>query len=439
MHKKFTSIIVAMVLAGALAACGSSGSEDRSTETAGLSSVLSAASSEAKQAEGTTVSGKNTEDGQTATVTAVSSSGQINATELFTERDLTQTADTSGATTYTVSDGQDISITSEGVYVITGSASNATITVDAGDTDKVQIVLDGVSITNEKRPCIYVKNADKVFVTTTTGESTLAVTGSFEADGDTNTDAVIFAKDDLVLNGQGTLNITSTDNGISCKNDLKLTGGTYNISCSHSALEAKESISVADGTVNITACTDGLHAEDDDDDTQGAINLCGGTFTITAADDAIHGTTVIEINGGTYDITAAEGIEATVIRVNDGTINIQASDDGINAGQKSNSYTPLAEFNGGTTTIVMGAGDTDGVDSNGDITVNGGTINVSGQSTFDYDGTGTVNGGTVIENGTETDTLTNQMMGGGGGRGGQGGPGGHGGRGDFGDFGGFGH
>ena len=417
MHKRFTSIIVAIVLAGSLAACGSADTGSSTGAKESSSSVSTTAGSGTQgSASGTSVTAEN----MSATV-------EVTTSELFTERDLAQTADTSEATAYTVSDGQEINITSEGVYVITGSASNATITVDAGDEDKVQIVLDGVSITNESRPCIYVKNADKVFVTTTTSESTLAVTGTFEADGDTNTDAVIFAKDDLVLNGQGTLNITSTDNGISCKNDLKVTGGTYNISCSHSALEAKESISVADGTVSITACTDGLHAEDDEDDTKGQINLCGGTFTINASDDAIHGTTVIQIDGGTYDLTAAEGIESTVIRINDGTISIEASDDGINAGQKSNSYTPQVEFNGGTTTIVMGAGDTDGVDSNGDITVNGGTISISGQSTFDYDGTGTVNGGTIIENGTETNTLTNQMMGGGGGRGGHG------------DFGGFGH
>ena len=94
---------------------------------------------------------------------------------------------------------------------------NASIIVNAGDEDKVQIVLDGVSITNESTPCIYVKSADKVFVTTTDSENTLTVTGSFTADGDTNTDAVIFSKDDLVLNGVGTLTISSTDNGIAGK------------------------------------------------------------------------------------------------------------------------------------------------------------------------------------------------------------------------------
>jgi len=67
----------------------------------------------------------------------------------------------------------------------------------------------------------------------------------------------------------------------------------------------------------------------------------------------------------------------------------------------------------------MGAGDTDGVDANGDIIINGGTINVTGNSTFDYDGKGIINGGTVISNGEEVTTLSNQMMGGRGGMKGQ--------------------
>ena len=79
-------------------------------------------------------------------------------------------------------------------------------------------------------------------------------------------------------------------------------------------------------------------------------------------------------------------------------------------------------MNDGSLTIVMGAGDTDGIDSNGNIIVNGGTINVTGQSSFDCDGTAQYNGGTIIVNGQQVTAIPNQMMGGGG----------------FGGFGGFG-
>ena len=363
---------------------------------------------------------------------STSGSSALDTSDLFSSRDLEQTADLTGAENITVSDGETYTVSKEGVYVVTGSASNAQIVVSAGDEDKVQLVLDSVSITNESTPCIYVQNADKVFVTTTDSENTLTVSGAFTADGDTNTDAVIFSRDDLVINGTGTLNIVSSENGISGKDDLKVTGGTINITCTADALEANESILVADGTISIKSDKDGLHAENDEDNTVGYIYIADGTITIEAGDDAIHATTIAQVDGGTIDLTGAEGIEGTYIQINGGEISIAAADDGINAGQKSNFATPTIEVNGGELTIVMGSGDTDGVDSNGNLYLNGGTLNITAQSPFDYDGTARNNGATLIVNGSETDSITNQMMGGGGMGGGmRGGMGGHGGHGGF--------
>ena len=363
---------------------------------------------------------------------STSGSSALDTSDLFSSRDLEQTADLTGAENITVSDGETYTVSKEGVYVVTGSASNAQIVVSAGDEDKVQLVLNSVSITNESTPCIYVQNADKVFVTTTDSENTLTVSGAFTADGDTNTDAVIFSRDDLVINGTGTLNIVSSENGISGKDDLKVTGGTINITCTADALEANESILVADGTISIKSDKDGLHAENDEDNTVGYIYIADGTITIEAGDDAIHATTIAQVDGGTIDLTGAEGIEGTSIQINGGEISIAAADDGINAGQKSNFATPTVEVNGGELTIVMGSGDTDGVDSNGNLYLNGGTLNITAQSPFDYDGTARNNGATLIVNGSETDSITNQMMGGGGMGGGmRGGMGGHGGHGGF--------
>ena len=351
-------------------------------------------------------------------------SSALDTADLFTSRDLEQEADLSEAKAVTVSDGETVTIKTGGVYVIKGTASNAQILVTASDDDKVQLVLDGVSITNESIPCIYVKNADKVFVTTTESENTLSVTGTFTADGDTNTDAVIFSRDDLTLNGKGILNISSTDNGISSKDDLKITGGTINIACTSDALEANDSILMADGTVAVSTSKDGLHAENDEDNTKGYIYIRGGNLTVEAGDDAVHATTIAQVDGGTLTLTGREGIEGTWIQINDGTVSISASDDGINAGQKSQITTPTAEFNGGTITIVMGSGDTDAVDSNGNLIINGGTLDITAQSPFDYDGSGQLNGGTLIVNGTETTSLANQMGGGGMGGGRMGGHGG---------------
>ena len=364
---------------------------------------------------------------------AESSTPIYTADEQFTDRDMEQTADLSEAVYYSVSSGQDITITSAGVYVLSGEASNVTVYVEAGKDDKVQLVLDGVSVTNESFPVIYVKSADKVFVTTS-ADSTLTVTGTFVSDGNANTDGVIFSKADLTLNGTATLTVSSTDNGIVGKDDLKITGGTYVITASSKAIESNDSIRIADGVLYLTAGTDGLHVENDEDASKGYIYIGGGSLTITAGDDAIHATTVVQTDGGTIAITAAEGIEATYIQFNAGTISIQASDDGVNAAYKSSAYTPTVEINGGEITVSMGAGDTDGIDSNGNIIVNGGTVSVTGNSTFDFDGTAQYNGGTIIINGQQASSIPNQMMGGrggfGGGNGGFGG-GGRGGRGGW--------
>ena len=348
------------------------------------------------------------------------------AGELFTDRDLQQTADLTDAVRYTVTDGQDILISSAGVYVLTGTANDVTVTVEAGKDDKVQLVLDGVTVTNADFPAIYVKSADKVFVTVSS-DSSLSVTGTFRADGSTGTDGVIFSKTDLTLNGTAALTISSTKNGIAGKDDIRITGGTYLINADSKAIEANDSIRIAEGTLNLTAGTDGLHSENGEDAAKGFVYISGGSLTISARDDGIHGSSVVQVDGGTQNIRAAEGIEGTFIQINGGTLSIQSSDDGFNAARKSDAYTPTIEINDGDITVVMGGGDTDGIDANGNIVVNGGIIRVTGNSTFDYDGTAEYKGGTIIVNGQQVSSIPNQMA---GGRGGFGGHGGSGGRGD---------
>lgn len=397
-ENKPKAIVIAAVLAMTLAGCGSAA---RNTSTV-------------SSAPEVTESAVLTETSVTNQDSAVSADS-----DLFSERDLNQTPDLSDAEYLTVSDGQDISVSEEGIYVLSGSAEEVTVTVDAADDAKVQIVLDGVSITNKDFPAIYVKNADKVFITTTDSENVLTVTGEFTDDESTGTDGVIFSKDDLVLNGVGTLTISSTENGVVSKDDLKITGGTYYITASSKAFEANDSILIADGVFTINAGSDGFHAENDDDNTQGAIVIEDGTFSVNVQDDAIHGQTTVTINGGTFDITAGEGIESTQIEINGGALTINATDDGINAGRKSTAYDVSITINDGDITVVMANGDTDAIDSNDNLYVNGGTINISAQSAFDYDGVGEYNGGTIIVNGQTVNSLSTQMMGGGMNNGGQ--------------------
>ena len=370
---KITATAMAAALSLSLVACGSS---------------ESASGSQSSQAH--TTSG----------TTAVSTQASTNSTEAanYTDRDMEQTADTSSAKTITLANDGNVDITEEGVYVITGTATNATIRVNADSQAKVQLVLDNANITNTSMPAIYVLSADKVFVTTTSGSTNkLEVTGTFAADGETSLDGVIFSKDDLVLNGLGTLSITSSDHGIVSKDDVKVTGGTYQLSVKGDAIQANDGAYVADGTLNITATTDGIQAGER-----------------------------AQIDGGTLKIQSAEGIESTYVQVNGGTIDITASDDGINATTKSetSTQTPTIEITGGDLTISMGAGDTDALDANGNIYISGGNVNITGQFAFDFDGQGELTGGTVTVNGEQITSLTNSMMGGGmGGHGGMGGQG----------------
>ena len=353
--------------------------------------------------------------------------GIVSSDELFSKRDLKQTADLEDAATITAQSGKTITITEEGVYVLSGTAENCTVKIEADKEAKIQLVLDGVTITNDDFPAIYVVSADKVFITTTAGsENSLTVTGTFKADGETNTDAVIYSKEDLVLNGKGALTVTSAKgNGITSKDDLKITGGTLNVSAALDALEANDSIVMSGGNVTVTSKKDGLHTENDDDDSLGYVWIGGGTLTVTASDDGIHGTSFVQIDGGTVTVSASEGIEGTYVQINGGTINITASDDGINGANKSSAYETAIEIAGGELTVAVGQGDTDAIDSNGNIYVSGGTINVtSTMSSFDCDGTATYTGGTIIVNGvTQSGIPAEQMMGGGmmGGMGGRGG------------------
>lgn len=319
------------------------------------------------------------------------------ADDLFTKRDLRQTADLSDAVTHTVSDGQDIHITKEGVYVLTGQAANATVYVEADKDDKVQLVLDGVNVINDNVPVIFVKTADKVFVTVQT-DSSLSVTGVFNAEGSAN--GVIFSKTDLTLNGTAALMISSSENGVVGKDDVKITGGAFTITAASKAIVANDSIRIADGNLNLTAGTDGLHAENKGEK-EDYIYIGGGAITIQAGDDAIHATSVVQIDGGTILIQAGEGIEGTYVQINGGTISIQGADDGINAANKSGTYTATFEMNGGELTVAAGPGDTDGIDSNGYIFMNGGTVNITGTNAFDYDAEAKYLGGTIIVNGQQ--------------------------------------
>ncbi|MBR3039301.1 MAG: carbohydrate-binding domain-containing protein [Lachnospiraceae bacterium] len=264
-------------------------------------------------------------------------------------------------------DDGSVTITEEGSYVLSGKITG-TVTVDASKDAKVEIILNGADIESEAP--IFIKQADKVTITLADGTTnTITQTGDFITIDDEELNAAIYSKEDLVFDGNGSLTITSKEGH---------------------AVKSKDDLKVKAGNITIEAAKDGMHVKEE-----------------------------LTVDGGTLKITAAEGLEATVVTINDGDITIEASDDGINASLKSDDITTAkVEINGGNLTITMGSGDTDGIDANGDLYINGGTITINAQFPFDYDGTAELNGGTVIVNGEEVTELTNQFGGGtGGGRG----------------------
>ena len=229
-----------------------------------------------------------------------------------------------------------VTISEGGTYEITGQASDGQIVIVT--EDEVDLILNEVTIENQDSAAIWIQSEGTVTITLE-GENTLINGGEFVEENDDDPDALIYSEGDIIINGDGTLNLTAT------------------------------------------------------------------------AGKGVRANRTLTVESGMFVINTEEGLEATGITINGGDITISASDDGINASDKTDEFTPYLEVNGGTITITMADGDTDGIDSNGDITINGGTISINAQSAIDYDGTAVYNGGTLIINGEEVDQITNQFEG----------------------------
>lgn len=407
--------LVAGVLILTLAGCNvaeSAGNDDRTIEETQIENSTIMDNIDQDMVEDDQVLSEQ-ESAEQVVTGSVTSASYLNTSEMFTTRDLEQSPDLTEAITITLVSGEDVLIHEAGTYVFSGEVSDTSIIVDADEEAKVQLVLDGVQMTNEATPAIYVISGDKVFVTTTDSDNVMSVTSAFMTDSDINLDGVIYSKSDLVMNGLGTLEINATTgNGITSKDDLKITGGTYSITAMQDAIEANDSIRIYDGDITIVANKDGLHSENEEDLSLGYIYIQNGTFNFNVVDDAIRGNSTVQIDGGDINIeTCAEGIEGTSIQINGGVITIYASDDGINAAEKSEEEI-MIEVNGGNIHVVMASGDTDGFDANGNIVINGGIISVDGGSTFDADGTIDYNGGEVTLNGEVVTEIIQSQMGG---------------------------
>ncbi len=207
-----------------------------------------------------------------------------------------------------ISDGR-ITISEEGVYVVSGTLNDGMIIVNADKADKIHIVLNNASITSKTSAPIYVLQADKVFITLAADtDNSLSNGGSFEAIDENNIDAVIFSKQDLTLNGSGNLKISSpAGGGIVAKDDLVFTGGYYTVNSASDAIDANDSIRIANSSMTISSEKDGIHAENSDDSSLGYIYIDSGSFNISSANDGISAGAYLQIENGSFDITSGGG------------------------------------------------------------------------------------------------------------------------------------
>lgn len=244
--------------------------------------------------------------------------------DMFTDRDLRTAFDAgkafkiqlSGDTATSDSgdviiDGSAVTITKEGTYVISGTLEDGILTVDAEETAKLQLVFQNVHITNSAGAALYIKEADKVFLTLVNHYSnTLANGGTFAATDDSSIDGALFSRQDLTINGGGSLTVTSpAGHGIVCKDDLVLTGGALTVSAASHGLDANDSIRLKDTVLNITAGKDGLHAENSDDAAKGFVYLHSGTLNITAEGDGISAGAYGQLETGNVTILSGGGSE----------------------------------------------------------------------------------------------------------------------------------
>jgi len=399
--------------------------------------------------------------------TSTDSSAQgIDVSNMFSDRDKEIGYDEENSTVIKLSDdsttcdsdavqisGNTVTIIGEGTYILSGTLTDGMVIVDAEDTDKVQLVLDGVDITSAESAAIYVREADKVFITTASdSQNTLTNGGTYTAIDDNNIDAAIFSKSDLTLNGAGSLTITAkAGHGVVSKDDLVLTSGTYQIDAASHGLSGKDSVRIASGSYTIVSGKDGIHAENADDTSLGFVYLADGTFDITSDGDGISAGNWLQADGGVYTVKAGGGSEnvqksdgewqfgpgqqtestdtteedtvsmkaikaAGELILKGGKYSLDSADDTIHS--NANITISDGEF-------TLASGD-DGIHADSATTISGGTIDITesyegieglsiditggetyvsgptndGNSALDYNGTGTVTGGIFIAAGS---------------------------------------
>lgn len=200
----------------------------------------------------------------------------------------------------------DVKITKAGTYQLSGTLKNGSVIVDAKDA-VVRIVLDNAHIESKNSAPVYVKQADKVIITLPKGtSSSLKDTASYTVDEKEEPSAALFSKDDLTINGSGTLNITASyKNGIQCKDTLKLVDTNLNITAENDGIKAKDALLIYKGSYTVKAQGDGILTTNEKE--QGNLSIDQGTFAIEAQQDGLQSAGDLTIYDGVFTVTSGRG------------------------------------------------------------------------------------------------------------------------------------
>ena len=312
-----------------------------------------------------------------------------------------------------VKSGAALAIGGKGTLTVDGNAKNGI----KGAADAVITVAEGklnINAANDGLSCDDALNITGGTLSITAGGDAV------KASPDTGENPDTTSLGNVTISG-GTLTLNAAADGIQADGDLTISGGTFHVktngghttaltddSASCKGFKAGKTLTVTGGTLTVDSADDALHANTD-------VTISGGTLTLATGDDGVHADNdlVIGTKGASststprINITASyEGLEGTTVTVYSGDIDVAASDDGVNAasstlGERSDKY--AINIAGGDLYIDAGS---DGLDSNNDISMTGGKVEVYGadammDAAIDYDGTFTLSGGTLFGAGME--------------------------------------
>lgn len=329
-----------------------------------------------------------TKDKKTTTEYSNQTSDSIDMSMDFTDEDIDWSNYESKDYTLTKS----ITITTAGVYNLTGTIDDGVVTINT--KGNVKLVLNNVNITNSKGPAIYVKDADTVVIETSSGSTNYLEDSETYSGYDTDEIGTIFSHNDISFEGKGTLVVKSNnEDAIVGKDALKIVSGTYEITAKDDGIRGKDYVYIKNGKFKITSSGDAIKSTNDTDSTKGYVLIENGTFDINATLDGIQAETKLLIKDGIFNIItgggsvnastkeewghwgsssstdseSAKGIKAgDNLFIENGTINIDSSDDSMH----SNNYIGIKAG-----TITLSSGD-DGIHADTELIIDSGNINI---------------------------------------------------------------